>query len=413
MVQPLPESESDAYRSLVDRRASAPGARAAAQAIIDDVRRGGDAAVQALTERLDGVRLSDSRVGADAIAAAQGRLDPELAAALAEAMRRIETVHRAQLRGESRSEPVPGLQVWREWRPFQRVGLYVPGGRARYPSSVLMLAVPARLAGCREVVLCSPPQPDGNLPDVVLAAAAISGVTEVHRVGGAQAIAALAYGTERLRRVDKIFGPGNAYVTAAKLLVVGEVAVDMPAGPSELVIVTDGSAPAGWLAADLLAQAEHAPDAIGVLVSTDAGLAAAIAAVLGQAAAAQIRLFTATDLERAIRFADDFAPEHLALDCEDAARWLPAISRAGSVFLGSYSPPAAGDYATGANHVLPTGGSARSFGGLGVEAFGRMVQVQAGSRSAIDELIRVAAPLATVEGLAAHRRSIEIRNAAP
>lgn len=413
MILPLPEPGSDAYRALIERTATAASARARAAEIVADVRGRGDRALRAWTERLDGVGLSDSLVAADAIEAAQRRLDPAVTAALAEAMRRIETVHRVQVRDEARSEPVPGLQVWREWRPFQRVGLYVPGGRARYPSSVLMLAVPARIAGCREVVLCSPPRPDGNLPDAVLAAAAVSGVTEVHRAGGAQAIAALAYGTERLRRVDKIFGPGNAYVTAAKLLVVGDVAVDMPAGPSELVIVTDGSARADWLAADLLAQVEHAPDAIGVLVSTDAGMAAAIAAVLGEAAAPQIRLFTAADLERAIRFADDFAPEHLALDCEDAACWLPSISRAGSVFLGPYSPPAAGDYATGANHVLPTGGSARSFGGLGVEAFGRMVQVQAGSRPAIDELIRVSAPLAAVEGLAAHRRSIEIRTDAP
>jgi histidinol dehydrogenase len=413
MVTPLPLPGTAAYQSLVNRSVSTADARSAAEAVIADVRRRGDLAVREWTERFDGARLDTSLVPQGDIEVASNRIDPPVREALIEAMRRIEIVHRAQQRTEPATDPIAGVRVWREWRPFQRVGLYVPGGRARYPSSVLMMAVPARIAGCPEIVLCSPPQGDGRVPDVVLAAAALAGVTEVHAVGGVQAIAAMAYGTERIPRVDKIYGPGNAYVTAAKLIVQGDVAIDMPAGPSELVIVTDGSVEAEWLAADLAAQAEHAPDALGIVLSTDERMAVAISRLLGDRWRRQVRAFTVPDLDAAIRFVNDFAPEHLALACGDAERWLPSISRVGSIFLGPYTPPAAGDYATGSNHVLPTGGSARSYGPLGVEAFGRMVQIQMVSRAAIEGVIRVSDPLAEVETLKEHRRSVEIRRGVP
>jgi histidinol dehydrogenase len=333
-------------------------------------------------------------------------LDPAVREALTEAMRRIEAVHRAQQFHDDAVSVAPGIQVWREWRAFRRVGLYVPGGRTVYPSSVLMMAVPARIAGCEEIVLCSPPQRDGRVAPAILAAAALSGVTEVHAMGGAQAIAALAYGTETIRRVDKIVGPGNAYVTAAKLQVVGEVAIDMPAGPSEVVVISDGSADPRWLAADLRAQAEHSPDALAMLVTTSIADATALAGT----PEGQVRGFHCDDIAQAIAFANDFAPEHLTLACRDARRWLSQVMAAGSVFVGPYAPPAAGDYATGANHVLPTGGSARSFGALGVSDFGRAIQVQAIDAGGIDAVMAVTDVLARLEALPWHARSVRLRS---
>jgi histidinol dehydrogenase len=274
-----------------------------------------------------------------------------------------------------------------------------------------MLAIPARLAGCPEIVLCSPPQRDGAIAPAILAAAQLAGVTEAHAIGGAQAIAAMAYGTQSVGRVDKIFGPGNAYVTAAKLLVFGEVAVDMPAGPSEILILTDGSVPAAWIAADLRAQAEHAPDARAVLVSTDPAVAADVRDLVDGDLATQVQVLTARAVDEAVAFANDFAPEHLTLACAEPERWLPRISAAGSVFLGPYAPAAAGDYATGANHVLPTGGASRSFSALGVQAFGRTLQVQSLDRDGLRRLEPVVTAISGAEQLTAHGESVTIRRA--
>ena len=402
----LPVRGSAAYRHLVSRRPVSDDIQAQVNGIIGAVRDGGDRALADLTERYDGVRLTTSRVPKDAWQIALEGLDRSVGEALTETIRRVDAVHRAQQFHEEPVVVAPGVQVWREWRPFSRVGLYVPGGRTVYPSSVPMMAVPARIAGCEEIVLCSPPQHDGHVAPAILAAAALSGVTEVHAIGGAQAIAALAYGTESIRRVDKIVGPGNAYVTAAKLQVVGEVAIDMPAGPSEVVVISDGSANPQWLAADLLAQAEHAPDAIAVLVT----ISPADAAVLADIPEGQVRGFHCETIAEAIAFANDFAPEHLTLACRDARRWLSQVMAAGSVFVGAYAPPAAGDYATGANHVLPTGGAARSFGALGVSDFGRAIQVQAIDASGIDAITPVTDVLARLEALPWHARSVRLRS---
>jgi histidinol dehydrogenase len=374
--------------------------------ILGAVRDGGDRALADLTERYDGVRLTTSRVPKDSWQKALDGLDRNVREALTEAMRRIEAVHRAQQFRDDAVSVAPGVQVWREWRAFGRVGLYVPGGRTVYPSSVLMMAVPARIAGCPEIVLCSPPQRNGRVAPAILAAAALSGVTEVHAIGGAQAIAALAYGTETVHRVDKIVGPGNAYVTAAKLQVVGEVAIDMPAGPSEVVVISDGSTNPQWLAADLRAQAEHSPDAVALLVTT----ARADAAALDDIPEGQVRGFHCETIAEAIAFANDFAPEHLTLACRDARRWLSQVMAAGSVFVGPYAPPAAGDYATGANHVLPTGGAARSFGALGVSDFGRAIQVQAIDAGGIEAITSVTDVLARLEALPWHARSVRLRS---
>jgi histidinol dehydrogenase len=402
----LPPRGSAAYRQLVRRRPVTDEIQDQVSGILGAVRDGGDRALLDLTERYDGVRLSTSRVENDAWQLALDGLDRSVRAALTETIRRVELVHRAQQFHEGSVSVAPGVQVWREWRAFTRVGLYVPGGRTVYPSSVAMMAVPARIAGCEEIVLCSPPQRDGRVAPAILAAAALSGVTEVIAIGGAQAVAALAYGTESIRRVDKIVGPGNAYVTAAKLQVVGEVAIDMPAGPSEVVVISDGSANPQWLAADLRAQAEHSPDAIAVLVT----IAPSDAAALEDIPEGQIRGFQCETIDEAIAFANDFAPEHLTLACRDARRWLSQVIAAGSVFLGSTAPPAAGDYATGANHVLPTGGAARSFGALGVADFGRAIQVQAIDASGIDAIAAVTDVLARVEALPWHARSVRLRS---
>jgi len=401
----LPARGSAAYRQLVTRRPVSDDIRDQVSGILGAVQNGGDRALADLTERYDGVRLATSRVPKDAWEAALEGLDRSVGEALSETIRRVEVVHRAQQFHEEAVVVAPGVQVWREWRPFSRVGLYVPGGRTVYPSSVPMMAVPARIAGCEEIVLCSPPQRDGHVAPAILAAAALSGVTEVHAMGGAQAIAALAYGTESIRRVDKIVGPGNAYVTAAKLQVVGEVAIDMPAGPSEVVVISDGSANPQWLAADLRAQAEHSPDAIAVLVTTSP----ADAAVLEDIPEGQVRGFHCETIAEAIGFANDFAPEHLTLACRDARRWLSQVMAAGSVFVGPYAPPAAGDYATGANHVLPTGGAARSFGALGVNDFGRAIQVQAIDADGIEAITSVTDVLARLESLPWHARSVRLR----
>jgi histidinol dehydrogenase len=408
-VDALPAPGTDAYRSLVQRTPVTDEVRSRTQALLLDVRRRGDAALLDLTARFDGVRLKQTTVPTSVMKAAWDTLDPGLRTALETAAAHIEAAHRAQLFQEEPVEVVRGVRVWREWRPFQRVGIYVPGGRTVYPSSVLMLAIPARLAGCQEIVMCSPPQRDGEIALAILAAASLGGVTEVHAVGGAQAIAAMAYGTESIRRVDKIFGPGNAYVTAAKLMVFGEVAVDMPAGPSEIVILTDGSVPATWIAADLNAQAEHAPDARALLVSTDPRIAAEVRDLIDGDLATQVRVLTTADMEAAVAFANEFAAEHLTLACAQPERWLPQISAAGSVFLGAYAPAAAGDYATGANHVLPTGGASRSFSALGVDAFGRKIQVQSLDRDGLRRLEPVVTAIAAAENLTAHGESVRIR----
>jgi histidinol dehydrogenase len=402
----LPARGSAAYRQLVSRRPVTGDIPDQVSGIVGAVRDGGDPALLDLTERYDGVRLTTSWVPKEAWQAALDRLDHRVREALTEAIRRIQAVHRAQQFHEELISVAPGVQVWREWRAFNRVGLYAPGGRTVYPSSVLMMAIPARIAGCEEIVLCSPPQRDGHIAPAILAAAALSGVTEVHAMGGAQAIAALAYGTESIRRVDKIVGPGNAYVTAAKLQVVGEVAIDMPAGPSEVVVISDGSANPRWLAADLRAQAEHSPDAIAVLLTTSP----ADAAVVEDIPEGQVRGFQCETIADAIAFANDFAPEHLTLACRDARRWLAQVMAAGSVFVGPYTPPAAGDYATGANHVLPTGGAARSFDALGVSDFGRAIQVQAVDADGIEGITAVTDVLAQLEALPWHARSVRLRS---
>lgn len=412
-------------RDRLTRRSAVPDAaiREGAAAIIAEIRDGGDRALSEAGRRYGGALAGRGfRVSPDAIAAAAERTPPAVRSALAEAHRAIADVHRAQVPVDHAVEPTPGVVVERRWSPLRRIAAYVPGGGAAYPSSLLMGAVPARVAGVREVVVATPADAGGEVPDVVLAAAQEVGVTEVYAMGGAQAVAALAYGTESIERVDKIVGPGNAWVTAAKLAVIGDTAVDLPAGPSEAVVVSDGSASPDLVAADVICQAEHGPDTPVVLVTTDPEEPAAVLAAidvflehLGRSTMIRKALddhgliVIADDVGDALKLADDFAPEHLSLLTKDAADHAGKVTAAGSVFVGPWSPESAGDYATGANHILPTGGQARGYGPLGVEDFGSWRQVQSLTRDGLAALRGTITTLAGAEGFGAHRLAAEVR----
>ena len=390
--------------------------------IMRDVRQRGDAALLEYAARFDGASPTALRVPDMELARALEEADPAYLVALRQAARAILTFHQSQRVEEPVIETTPGVRVWRVWRPIERVGVYVPGGGALYPSCLLMAAIPAKVAGCAEIVVCTPVGPDGRVPAPTLAAAALAGVTEVYAVGGAQAIAAMAYGTESIRKVDKIFGAGGPWVAEAKAVAASDVAIDLPAGPSEILIVADDSANPAWLAADLLAQAEHGPESASALVTTDADLAAAVrrelAAQLGTLATAETMreslrrngaLLVADSLDEALAFANAYAPEHLELAVRNAERLLDRVRHAGSVFLGDWAPEAAGDYATGGNHTLPTAGYARGFGPLALEAFGRKMQAQRLEPAGLARIRSAVETLAAVEGLPGHAASVRIR----
>jgi histidinol dehydrogenase len=358
--------------------------------IVADVRRRGDAALLEWTERLDGVRPDPLRVPAETLAAA--RLRDEELAALRRMAAAVEAFNRPQRPPDVEVEAVPGVRAARRWVPLASVGVYVPGGKAPLPSSLVMAVVPARVAGVERIVVVTP-----RPAEATLAAAHALGVDEVYAVGGAQAIAALAYGTESIPRVDKIVGPGNRFVTAAKILCATAVAIDLPAGPSEVVVIADGTAPREAVIASCRAQMEHGPDSTGVLVTTDAALADAASELV-----TECRLVDS--LEAALTAAEQLAPEHLELWCEGAAERARAVRNAGTVCVRTTA--VVGDYAAGASHVLPTGGLARGASGLGLEAFLKAVQVIEADDLAAARAIGV--PLARLEGLEAHARALEL-----
>ncbi|MGD8698581.1 MAG: histidinol dehydrogenase [Gemmatimonadales bacterium] len=420
----LPILEGAAARRWIADRAGIETdseARAAVEPIIAAVRERGDAALREYTLKFDKVEAASLAVGREQLREALVSISSEQRRALEQARQNIERFHRAQMRQEDCVEVAPGVSVWREFRPLERVGIYVPGGRASYPSTVLMCGVPARLAGCSEIVICAPPGPDGQSPTAVLAAAELLGIERVFAVGGAQAIAALAFGTESVPRVDKIFGPGNRYVTAAKELVYGTVNIDMPAGPSEVVVLADQTARAAWVAADLLSQAEHAPDTLAVCITTGreaaeriaAAVEAQLASLPAPAAVAESlsrsAICVAEDLDTGVGWVDELAAEHLTIMTEDDRATLARIGNAGSVFLGPYAPVAAGDYATGSNHVLPTGRRARAWAALSLDDFGRWVQVQQLTAEGLAQLRATVSTLARWEGFEAHARAAEVR----
>jgi histidinol dehydrogenase len=378
----------------------------------------GDGALREYGERFDGWTPApgeDLALGADRMQAALARLDPRERSAMELAAQRIRDFHSTQ-RYEEASGP-PGLKLLT--RPVRRAGLYVPGGRAAYPSTVLMTAIPARVAGVREVVVATPPGTDGSVPGAVLAAAALAGVDRVYRMGGAQAIAALAFGTASVPRVDVVAGPGNVYVALAKREVFGSVGVDGVAGPTEILIVADESASPEHLAADLASQLEHDPMAWAVLVTDSERLAGRVEDAFVRllddldrapvVEAAHCCLVVADSVEQAMQVADDFAPEHLELVLEDAERWVGRVENAGAVFVGPNAPVSLGDYVIGTNHTLPTAGSARFSSPLGVHTFLKRTSVASLTRGDLRMLQEAARTLAAMEGLTAHARAVEVR----
>jgi histidinol dehydrogenase len=421
------DAETAATRRALCRRGAVPDARIRelTRGIIDGLR----------SNTADGVRRANAEFGGglpdgrlllarSEFERARDRLGPKVRTALEAAIANVRRFAETQRPSSATTEIVSGVSIERRWVPLRRVGCYVPGGSAAYPSSLIMTVVPAQVAGVEEVVVASPAAPDGRLDQVLLGAAGLLDVETFVVAGGAQAIGALAFGLPEagFEPVDRIVGPGNAWVTAAKLELAGKVGIDLPAGPSEGLVLVDQSADRELAAADLLTQAEHGPDSPAILVTTDPAVADSIEAAVGrQLAAAARRDILATALERhgrivlapdlgaAIEFVNDYAPEHLSIDVEPLEAAVSQIRNAGSVFVGRWAPESAGDYATGANHVLPTGGLARACGALAVETFGKYVQVQRLTRDGLATLRPTIATLAEAEGLLAHRAAADLR----
>ncbi len=392
--------------------------------IVATVRRDGDAAVRDFTERFDSVRLGALAVSPAELAEARARMTAAQLDALRRAIANVEAFHAAQRLEPFAMEVMPGVRCERMLRPISAVGLYVPAGSAPLPSAVVMLAVPARLAGCPQRVLCTPPGRDGSAHPAVLAAAELCGIEQIFKVGGAQAIAALAYGTQSIPKVDKIFGPGNAWVTEAKQRVATDpdgAACDLPAGPSEVLVIADESARPDLVAADLLAQAEHDAQAQAVLVTPSSELASAVTAAVDrqfltlsrqsilERSLAASRCIVVEDLATAVAVSNEYAPEHLILQVREPRRWLGEVRSAGSVFLGEWSPEPLGDYCSGTNHVLPTYGYARAYSGLSTLDFVKRITVQELSAEGLAALGPVAAELASLEGLDAHANAVTRR----
>lgn len=418
--------DADARRQLLQRPAMADATeiRASVNDILGAVRASGDAKIRELTLSLDQADVDDARVGPAEIEAATQILDPEAIDAIDQAITNVRRFHEQQLPQDISIETLPGVLCERVSRPVEAVGLYVPAGTAPLPSAAIMLAVPAAIAGCPVRVLCTPPRSDGLADPAVLVAATRAGVSNVFKVGGAQAIAAMAYGTETVPKIDKIFGPGNAWVTCAKSIVASDpdgAAIDMPAGPSEILVIADEDASAEFVASDLLAQAEHGIDSQVILVTTSSVLAGGVNDAVEQQlvrlsrrdivreALEYARIIVVDDLDTAIEVSNSYAPEHLILQCSDARSVLPSIRNAGSVFLGAWTPESVGDYCSGTNHVLPTYGYARSYGGLGVEDFMRCMTVQELTRDGLESLEKTVVTLAGLEGLDAHAAAVTLR----
>ena len=392
------------------------------EAIVERVREQGDEALLSLAYEIDGVQLAALEVSQEEFQQAEREVKDEVKAAIEVAMRNIEAFHRAQLPSEIRVQTQAGVECVQRPVPIRRVGLYIPGGTAPLFSTVLMLALPARLAGCEKVVLCTPTNKQGRVASEVLYAASRCGVTSVFKVGGAQAIAAMAYGTQSVPKVDKIFGPGNRYVTLAKQLVASRnTSIDMPAGPSEVMVMADETASARFVAADMLSQAEHGRDSQAIVVCSSLSIAEAVGAeVERQKAMLSREEYVAESLANSravvfdskadmIAFAEEYAAEHLIISMEDAWGVADRITSAGSVFIGNYSPESAGDYASGTNHTLPTSGWAHSCSGVNIESFMRRMTLQHITPDGIEALAPTIIAMAEAEGLEAHAAAVKVR----
>lgn len=417
--QSLSEEQQE---SLLERPAITEGANITAIVadVIDNVRRRGDDALLELTEKFDGVKPESIKVSADTVAAASARLSDTMKQALQHAYHNIAKFHKAQQQNTLRVETQPGVICEQVTRPINSVGLYIPGGSAPLPSTVLMLGVPAQIAGCRQVVLCSPPP----IADEILYVAELCGISEIYNVGGSQAIAAMAYGTKTVTKVDKIFGPGNAFVTEAKRQVSNDfrgAAIDMPAGPSEVLVIADSSADPDFIAADLLSQAEHGPDSQVVLLTPDPSIADRTAdaiqqqlkvlprADIARQALGSSILIVADSLTQCVSISNHYGPEHLIVQTRTPRDLVSQLDNAGSIFLGNWSPESVGDYASGTNHVLPTYGYTRTYSSLGLADFCKRMTVQELTTDGLLQLAPTVVAIAEAEGLYAHKRAVTIR----
>lgn len=417
---------SDAQRAALLTRPAITASDSISQAVADilsQVKQNGDQALIALSNKFDKVQIQQIKLTQDAIKAATARVKPELKQAMQLAVSNIEKFHQAQVKSAITVETMPGVKCQLVTRPIDSVGLYIPGGSAPLLSTVLMLATPAKIAGCRKVILCSPPP----IADEILYAAELCGVTEIYQLGGAQAIAAMAFGSESVPKVDKIFGPGNAFVTEAKRQVsqrLDGAAIDMPAGPSEVLVIADSSANPAFIAADLLSQAEHGPDSQVVLVTPDEDIAKAVSIEvdkqltqlsrqgIAEKALQESRLIVTKDLDQCITISNRYGPEHLIIQTQNADDLVEQITSAGSIFLGDWSPESAGDYASGTNHVLPTYGYTATYSSLGLADFQKRMTVQKLSPEGLQAIGNAVELMAQAEQLTAHKQAVTLRLAA-
>ncbi|WP_452224495.1 histidinol dehydrogenase [Lacinutrix chionoecetis] len=390
--------------------------------IFEDVKRNGDTAISKYTQLFDGVNLKSSVVSAEEIEQALNDVSSELKTAIQQAKANIEKFHSAQKTDKVSVETAKGVTCWQEKRPIEKVGLYIPGGTAPLFSTVLMLAIPANIAGCKELVLCSPPNKQGKIANEILYAAQLCGVTKIIKVGGIQAIAGLTFGTETMPQVYKIFGPGNQFVTVAKQLATKfGVAIDMPAGPSELLVVADDTAKASYVASDLLSQAEHGTDSQVVLISTsqefinavskeiDLQLAVLPRKDIAEKAIENSKLIFVEDDNTALELINEYGPEHFIICCKNEDLYINRISNAGSVFIGNYTPESAGDYASGTNHTLPTNGFSKAYSGVNLDSFTKAITFQKITKEGLKTIGNTIELMAAAEGLQAHKNAVSIR----
>jgi histidinol dehydrogenase len=416
LTRPISHLSEQETARLLNRSTGLSDVMASVNPILEDVRKNGDAALRKYTLQFDRANIKDIEVSHKEIHEALFSLDKNLISHLKKAALNIRAFHEAQVQKDWMREFAPGIRLGQRITPLETVGAYVPGGRASYPSTALMTVIPAKVAGVREVIICTPPQPDGMVNPLTLAAAHIAGADRIFRVGGVQAIAAMAYGTETIPKVDKIVGPGNVYVTAAKMAC--GTAIDFPAGPSEVLIIADGSARADFIASDMIAQAEHDPNAVSILVTSSEELAKKVELEIELQMKNEARLdiikkslenaaILTGSLDECIGFSNKFAPEHLEIMTEQDI--LDKIKHAGSIFIGPYAPVSVGDYASGTNHVLPTAGYARTLSGLNTDHFVTKSSVQIVEKKGLEGIGETVIGLAEAEGLSAHANAVKIR----
>lgn len=416
LIKPISQLSTHETERLLNRGAGLSDVTATVSPILNDVKENGDAALRKYTQQFDRATIKEIEVSHKEIHDAVFSLDKNLLSHLGKAASNIRKFHKMQLQKDWIKEFAPGLRLGQRIMPLETVGAYVPGGRASYPSTALMTVIPARVAGVDEVIVCTPPKPDGTVNPLTLAASHIAGADRIFRVGGVQAIAAMAYGTETIPKVDKIVGPGNIYVTAAKMAC--GTAIDFPAGPSEVLIIADDSARADFIASDMIAQAEHDPNAVSILTTPSKKLAEQVENKIGMQLKCESRIeiirkslenaaILTGSIDECIEFSNKFAPEHLEIMTKKDI--LKRIKHAGSIFIGAYAPVSAGDYASGTNHVLPTAGYARVFSGLNIDHFVTKSSVQIIEKKGLDSIRETIIGLAEAEGLSAHANAVRVR----